>query len=252
MRYREERGDRTRPADGVLVSEDLRDWPVDAPERCSCPALYRRPWTIDPPRGKQGTFTFRKVTVARLTQAACFARMPVQRLGDSGMSVPGKHGFTRPRWIVSALLVAMVGAGLPAWPLMDWMNRIPNCTPAGDRWVPLFFGMIVALGFGLLVLIVVGFLSRSKRLKGSSLVAALGLGCMVVPMCGWLLAEYVLALAAGVYAASVVQTSVDAWRAKGNPTALVRMSLLGAAGGILCLYLILLFAKGISLSVCID
>ena len=146
----------------------------------------------------------------------------------------------------------MVGAGLPTGPLVAWMNRIPNCTPAGDRWVPLFFGVIVALGRGLLVLVVVGFLSKSKRLRLLSLVAALGVVCMVIPMYGWLLTEYVLALPAGIYAASVVQTSVDAWRAKGNPTAPIRMSLLGAAGSILCLYLILFFAKGISLSVCID
>ena len=168
------------------------------------------------------------------------------------MSVPGEYGLIRARWIASASLVAMVGAGLPAWRLMDWMNRIPNCTPAGDRWVPLFFGVIVALGLGLVALVVVGFLSRSKRSKASSLVAALGVVCMVVPLYGWFLAEYVLALAAGIYAASVVQTAVDAWRTKGNPTALVRMSFLGASGGILCLYLILFFAKGISLSMCLD
>ena len=168
------------------------------------------------------------------------------------MAVPGEHAFTRARWIAPTSLIAMVGAGLPAWRLLAWMNRIPNCTPAGDRWVPLFFSVIAALGLGLLVLIVVGFLSMSKRSKASSLVAALGLACMVIPLYGWLLAEYVLALAAGLYAASVVQTSVDAWRAKGNPTALVRMSLLGAAGSILSVYLILFFVKGISLSVCFD
>ena len=168
------------------------------------------------------------------------------------MSVPGEYRFTRARWLAPASLIAMVGAGLPAWPLMAWMNRIPNCTPAGDRWVPLFLGVITALGLGLLALVVIGFLSKSKRLKASSLVGALGLVCMVIPLYGWLLAEYVLALAAGIYAASVVQTSVDAWRAKGNPTALVRMSLLGAAGSILSVYLILFFVKGISLSVCFD
>ena len=168
------------------------------------------------------------------------------------MPVSGEHRFTYVRWIAVGSLIAMVGAGLPARPLMAWMNRIPNCTPAGDRWVPLFFGVIVTLGLGLLVLVVVGFLSKSKRLKASSLVATLGVVCMVIPGFGWVVAEYVLALATGIYAASVAQTSLDAWRERGNPSALIRMNLLGASGGILCLYLILFFAKGISLSVCID
>ena len=96
------------------------------------------------------------------------------------MFVPGKHPFNRPRWIAAASLIAMIGAGLPAWPLMAWMNRIPNCTPAGDRWVPLFLGVIVVLGLGLLGLVVLGFFSRSKRLRATSVVAALGVGCMVV------------------------------------------------------------------------
>jgi hypothetical protein len=104
-------------------------------------------------------------------------------------------GFAPPRLVASISLLALVGAGLLAPRTIAWMNRIPNCTPAGDRSVPLFGGVVVAMSLGLLVLIVLGLRAGPRNLKVASVAAALGLICLVTREWGWFLSQYVFAAA---------------------------------------------------------
>ena len=118
---------------------------------------------------------------------------------------------------VSMLLLAVISVWL-LFPLIDWMNDIPNSPKAWEKWKTTF-RLSVLLMFVVILLASV-FTSFSKisslRLSGriTLIVMFLHVFLIVTPILGLLLflIEYLLVIPAALYGASGVRILVDLWK----------------------------------------